>query len=55
MSRYVEVNGHKPDQRGVAAMLNALSQSLDSLANHCLTALLQVTHAVSVCTAVVSA
>lgn len=41
--RYVEVNGHRPDPRHVTAMLNALSQSLDDLASHCLSALLQVT------------
>jgi len=43
MYSYVEVNGHRPDQNGVALMLNALSQSLDKLAGHCLTVLLQVT------------
>ena len=44
---YVEVNGHRPDQSGLALMLNALSRSLDCLASHCLTMLLQVT--VSLC------
>jgi len=44
VNSYVEVNGHRPDQHGMAMMLNSLSQSLDALASHCLTALLQVSY-----------
>jgi len=44
VNSYVGVNGHRPDQHGVALMLNALSRSLHSLTSHCLTALIQVHH-----------
>ena len=40
--RYVEVNGHRPDVSIMSLMLNALQQSLDALATHTLTQLLQV-------------
>jgi len=40
--RYVEVNGHRPDVSVMSLMLNALQQSLDALATHSLTQLLQV-------------
>ena len=47
LNSYVEVNGHRPDQSGIALMLNALSRSLDSLASYCLTMLLQATVSLS--------
>jgi len=47
-ARYVEVNGHRPDWRHMTVMLNVLSQSLDNLSCHCLSALLQVTLCLSV-------